>query len=354
MKITNIKVEKLKLELFKPLTVALGTIDNVETLLVKVETDEGIYGIGEGSPFTYVTGETLESALITAKMLTKHLIGENPLHIEKIHHIMDSEIVNNTAAKAAIDIALYDIKGKKMNAPLYQVLGGFSNQLETDVTIGIDTPENMAAEAKERVEQGFTILKIKAGIDSRQDIEAIRMIREAVGSKIPLRIDANQGWTKSEAVQTIKAMEAYHIEAVEQPLPYWDIDGMAYVRRKVDTGIMADESVHSPIDAAKVVKQEAADVLNIKLMKSSGLYPALKINAIAEASGFHCMVGCMLESKIAISAGASLAAAKKNITKVDVDSFLYVKDTGITDGFTIDNGIITLSEKPGLGIELNI
>ncbi|MEN1967896.1 dipeptide epimerase [Lentibacillus sp. N15] len=354
MKIKNIKVEKLKMELFKPLTVALGTIEDVETLLVKVETDEGLAGIGEGAPFAYVTGETLETAVVTAKMLAQRLIGHNPLEIEKIHHIMNSQIIGNTAAKAAIDMALYDIKGKQMEAPLYQVLGGYRNQFVTDITIGIDTPEHMAAEAKEKVHQGFTVLKIKAGIDPAQDIDAIKCIREGIGYDVRLRIDANQGWTAGEAVRVIKAIEPYWVEAIEQPLPYWDLEGMAFVRKKVNSNIMADESVHSPVDAWKVVKRDAADVINIKLMKSAGLYPALQINGIAEAAGLRCMVGCMLESKIGITAGASLVAAKKNITEADMDSFLYVKDTGITGGFTIENGVITLSDKPGLGIELNI
>lgn len=354
MKITNMKVEKLKMALFKPFTVALGTIENVETLLVKIETDEDVSGIGEGAPFAFVTGETMETSLSTTQSLGQLLIGEDPLNIERIHHIMDTTIIGNTAAKAAIDMALYDLKGKQMGAPLYKVLGGFSNQFKTDVTIGIDTPENMAQEAKEKAAQGFSILKVKCGIDAGQDIEAIRLIRHAIGDNIRLRMDANQGWTPAEAVQVMRAIEDHRVEAVEQPLPYWDVDGMAHVRKKVNIQVMVDESVHSPVDAMKVVKQDAADVLNMKLMKSGGLYKALGINRIAEASGIRCMVGCMLESKIGITAGASLVAAKKNITEADMDSFLYAKDPGIKGGLTLENGIITLPEKPGLGIELNI
>lgn len=354
MKITNLKVEKLKLELFKPLTVALGTIESVETLLVKVETDEGIYGIGEGAPFEFVTGETLETAITTAQLLGNRIIGQNPLNIEGIHEIMDKTIVGNTAAKAAIDIALYDLIGKHMNAPLYQVLGGYSNSFLTDVTIGIDTPETMANEAKDRVAQGFSILKIKAGLNPEQDIEAIKQIREAVGSSIRLRMDANQGWTVSDAVKVMNGVEKYQVEAVEQPLPSWDIDGMAYVRKKVPIPVIADESVHSPRDAYQVAKKQAADVINIKLMKSGGLYKAISINNIAEAAGIQCMVGCMLESKIAITAGASLVAAKKNITEADMDSFLYVKDIGINGGIQLDHGKITLPERPGLGIDLDM
>lgn len=354
MKISNIKIETLKLDLYKPFTVALGTIEHVETMLVQIETDEGIIGIGEGAPFEFVTGETLESSIKVAKLFRNMLIGENPLHIEKIHTMMDKMIVGNTATKAAFDIALYDIMGKKLNAPLYQILGGYSNSFTTDVTIGIDTPEIMAKEAKERVNSGFTILKVKAGLNAEQDIEAIQLIRETVGERIRIRMDANQGWTVPESIRVIKAMELLNIEAVEQPLPYWNIEGHAYIRNKVMTPIMADESLHSPQDALKIVKQDAADILNIKLMKSAGLYKAAQINHIAEAAGLTCMVGCMLESKIGITAGASLVAAKKNIADADLDSFLYIKDTGIQGGISIQNGVITLSEKPGLGIELEL
>src|SRR5699024_5777111 len=184
MKITKIKVEKLKLELFKPFTVALGTIENVETLLVKIETDAGISGLGEGAPFEFVTGESMETAVPTARMLSNLLVGENPLNIETIHEIMNRTIVGNTAVKAAIDIALYDLKGKYIGVPLYQLLGGYSNSFYTDMTIGIDSPENMAREASEKVNQGFSILKIKAGLDPQQDIQAIRLIRQAVGDTV--------------------------------------------------------------------------------------------------------------------------------------------------------------------------
>lgn len=351
MKITNMKIEPLRLKLLKPFTVALGTMDEVQTVLVQIETDEGISGIGEGAPFAPVTGETIETALPTAHTLSKLLIGENPLQIEKIHHIMDQNILGNTSVKAAVDIALHDILGKKAEAPLYQLLGGYKNAFATDMTIGIDSPEKMAAEAKEKVADGFQILKIKAGMDVTQDIAAIRLIREAIGDDIRLRVDANQGWTAAEALQFMQGAAQCRVDAIEQPLPYWDIEGMAYTRSKGAIPIMADESAHSPQDAMRIIRQDAADVINIKLMKSAGLYKAEKINAIAESAGLHCMVGCMLESKIGITAGASLVAAKKNITEADMDSFMHIKDPGIKGGLSIEKGIITLPEAPGLGID---
>ena len=249
----------------------------------------------------------------------------------------------NTSAKAAVDIALYDIKGKLMGQPLYKVLGGSVNQIVTDMTVGIDTPEAMAAEARERVEKdGFTILKIKAGINPSEDIQALTLIRQAVGPNIRLRVDANQGYTVSDAVRTLKAFEELGVEAVEQCLPSWDLDGMRFVRSKVDLKVMLDESVHTPIDAAKACKIDAADIINIKLMKCGGLYPAEKINAIAEQTmysawwlhagdqGGHC---CRCD----------LVAAKQNITEADCDSFMYAVDPemGMPGGFAVNGGVYT-------------
>ncbi len=353
MKITDVKVEKLQLKLDVPIKVAFGVVEYVQNLIVKIETDEGLYGIGEGAPLEFVTGETLDHVVIATRLLGRGIIGQDPLNLEKIHYIMDSTLSNNTSSKAAIDIALHDIKGKIMNAPLYKVLGGYTNKFDTDVTIGISTPEQMAKEAKERTAQGFKLLKIKAGIDPQKDIDAIKLIREAVGDNIRLRMDANQGWTVSDAVKVIKAVEKYKVEAVEQPLSHWDFEGMASVRNKADIMIMADESVFSPIDAIRIVRMKCADIINIKLMKSGGLYKAEQINAISQAANIRCMVGCMLESKIGITAAASLVAGKRNITEADMDSFLYIKDDVVDGGLKLENGTITLPEEPGLGISID-
>ena len=301
-------------------------------------------------------GGTDFTVLEALKLFRTGLIGMDPLDVEGIHRMMDRLLSGNTSAKAAVDIALYDIKGKLMGQPLYKVLGGSVNQIVTDMTVGIDTPEAMAAEARERVEKdGFTILKIKAGINPSEDIQALTLIRQAVGPNIRLRVDANQGYTVSDAVRTLKAFEELGVEAVEQCLPSWDLDGMRFVRSKVDLKVMLDESVHTPIDAAKACKIDAADIINIKLMKCGGLYPAEKINAIAEANHVQCMVGCMLETKVAIAAGVSLVAAKQNITEADCDSFMYAVDPemGMPGGFAVNGGVYTLSDKPGLGIDID-
>ena len=234
MKITDVKVETIRIPMKKPFRIAFAVQDHSLNVLVKISTDEGLWGIGEAAPFEPVTGESAATVLEALKLFRTGLIGMDPLDVEGIHRMMDRLLSGNTSAKAAVDIALYDIKGKLMGQPLYKVLGGSVNQIVTDMTVGIDTPEAMAAEARERVEKdGFTILKIKAGINPIEDIQALTLIRQAVGPNIRLRVDANQGYTVSDAVRTLKAFEELGVEAVEQCLPSWDLDGMRFVRSKV-------------------------------------------------------------------------------------------------------------------------
>ena len=210
MKITDVKVETIRIPMKKPFRIAFAVQDHSLNVLVKISTDEGLWGIGEAAPFEPVTGESAATVLEALKLFRTGLIGMDPLDVEGIHRMMDRLLSGNTSAKAAVDIALYDIKGKLMGQPLYKVLGGSVNQIVTDMTVGIDTPEAMAAEARERVEKdGFTILKIKAGINPSEDIQALTLIRQAVGPNIRLRVDANQGYTVSDAVRTLKAFEGH-------------------------------------------------------------------------------------------------------------------------------------------------
>lgn len=357
MKITNLKAEKVRIELTAPFRVAFAEIRYSENLLLKISTDEGIDGYGEAAPLPFVTGETIDSVVSVIHMLRPGLIGMNPLDIEKIHELMDGCIYGNSSAKCAVDLALYDLFGKSAGQPVYKLLGGYSNRVQNDITIGINTPELMAEEARQHVlRDGFHILKIKAGICVEDDIRAMRLIREAVGPDIRLRVDANQGYDVSDAVYALTEFKKAGIEAVEQCLPYWDFEGAAYVRSKVNgIRVMLDESIHNHLDAVRACKNGCADILNIKLMKCGGLFRASQINSIAEAFGVNCMVGCMMETKLATTAGVSLVAAKKNITEADCDSFLFYEDeqTGMAGGFTRDQDVFTLLDAPGFGLDIS-
>ena len=236
--------------------------------------------------------------------------------------------------------------------PLYKVLGGLSNEIETDMTVGIDTPEAMAEKARAHVKAGFNVIKTKVGTDIVSDLARVKAIREAVGDDVKIRLDANQGWHGKEAVELLSRLNEYDIELVEQPVPRYDFEGLKYVTAHSCVPVMADESCWDAKDALKLVSERAVDFINIKLMKCGGLYEAKKIVNIAEAAGVECMLGCMAEeSGIAINAAAALGAALKNITRADLDASFSLTELPYEGGFTIrDTRHLILSENPGLGL----
>ncbi len=357
MKIVNVTFEKLRLKLLDSFKIAFTSFDYVDNIILKITTDEGIVGYGEAAPFLPVTGETADGVLAVLELLKAGLIGRDPFDIESIHSYMDKVVYGNGSAKCAIDIAIYDIMGKAVGLPVYKLLGGQRQEIQNDITIGISTPEEMSAMAERYVkEEGFNILKIKAGINADEDIRTMALIRKKVGGDIRLRVDANQGYDVAQALYAIDGFKKYGVEAVEQCLPYWDCEGAAFLRSNVSgIKLMIDESIHNTKDAQRFVSAGSADILNIKLMKCGGLLQGLKINNIAEASGVTCMVGCMIETKIALTAGISLVAARKNITEADCDSFMFYDNSklGITGGFERNQDKFSLLDKPGLGIELS-
>ena len=352
MKITDIKTYMIRVPLVRPFRISLGVITHAVSCLVQIETDEGITGYGEGSPGPLITGENLEGTVETIRVLKSKLIGMDPRDIEAIYTVMNRGVAYAGTAKAAIDIACHDILGKSANMPLYRILGGLQNEIETDITVGIDTPEIMAARAKEHVDAGFNVIKTKVGTDIASDIARVKAIRESVGDDVKIRLDANQGWKAKEAVELLARLNEYDIELVEQPVPRYDFEGLKYVTDHSSVPVMADESCWDAKDAMKLVSHRAVDFINIKLMKCGGLYEAKKIVNIAEAAGVECMLGCMAEeSGIAINAAAALGAALKNITRADLDASFSLNELPYEGGFSvIDTRHLVLSENPGLGI----
>lgn len=354
MKITDIQAKIFSLELQAPVKVALGEIVQSDTVIVRVETDTGLYGFGEGAGIPFVTGETCGDILLAVSLLRETLIGLDPWAIGEAHQRMAAALTHHTAARAAIDLALYDLMGKAARLPLYRLLGGAQNVVETDKTISLAAPGFMADEAHALVQAGFRHVKIKAGLDPEEDLEAVRRIREAVGNAVHLKLDANQGWSVSQAIRTIRAMEPFGLETVEQPVAAWDVDGLAAVRAKTVTPIMADESCFSSRDALTLVERQAVDFLNIKLMKSCGLYDALRINAVAEAAGIGCMLGCMVESRLGIAAGAALVSACRNFRYADLDSTMFTREhPGIRGGYQADGPLLHLGDAYGIGVEVD-
>ncbi|MBS7616167.1 dipeptide epimerase [Candidatus Bathyarchaeota archaeon] len=350
MGIQQIEVYPVTLAYREPFRIAPGASIESHNVVVKIITDYGVVGWGESSPSERVTGETVGTVIKALDKIAPRLIGMCPLRIEHDVEIMDSAVAGNPAAKAAIDIALHDIFGKTVRKPLFRILGGYRTEVLTDITLGIKSPKEMARDAVKAVKKGFKALKVKVGVNPTEDIERIRLIREAAGENIQIRIDANQGWTPKQAIEVLNKIEKFNIQFAEQPVPAEDLNGLKEVKQNSPIPIMADESVHSPEDALRLI--EAVDMINIKLMKCGGIHNAKKIAAIAEAAGAPCMIGCMGESEIGIAAGAHLAAAVKNIQYADLDSDLLLKDKLATKGGTkVQNSTRIFTKNPGLGIK---
>ena len=349
MVITDIQFEVRNFRFEEPMKIAFATIVDMQTCIIRMLTDTGITGYGEAAPFPYVTGDNLETVICVGREMKEALVGVDPRALGKVHRIMDNMYAGNTAIKAGIDIACYDISAKAAGVPLYKFLGGDDPRVHSDVTIGIDEPARMAEAAKSWVDKGFDIIKVKLGQDIATDAKRIRAIRERVGERITIRIDANQGWSVKDTVRISRVLDGLGVDLIEQPVPAHDFEGLAEIRRKSDVRIAADESCHSIYDAVRLAAMRAVDVVNIKLMKCGGIYNALKIAAVCEASGIPNMIGCMGESTLANLAGMHLAAATDNIRDVDLDSVYILKQEDVYGGYDHEGGRVTLWDSPGIG-----
>ena len=353
MKIREIQLGKVSIPLKKPFKTALRVVYSAEDLIVKVIADTGEVGFGNSSPSVVITGDSQESALVAIRdTLGPRLIGQDVENLEGIAHLLDTGMIHNSSPKAALDIAVHDLFGQRFGLPLHQLFGGSRSSLETDLTISLNLPDDMVRDALEAVADGFTVLKLKVGNDPALDLQRVQAIRAAVGDGIKMRLDANQGWTPKQAVRTIQQLEAegLNIELIEQPVKAHDVDGLKYVTDHVDTDIMADESVFGPRDVFKLLAMRACDCINIKLMKAGGLYPAVKMANLAETRGIECMMGCMLESKVGITAASCLAAGKKIITRADLDTAMLLAQDPVLGGVSFTKNQLCLSDAPGLGI----
>ncbi|PAV31342.1 dipeptide epimerase [Virgibacillus profundi] len=355
MKIQNIETFQAAIPLHTPFKTALRTVTVAESIVVKITCDDGIIGWGEAPPTHVITGDSLASIDYVINGIFKPLlVGESILCRERMFEKVNTGVVGNPSAKAAMDMAIYDCIAQHAKMPLTQFLGGYHGKIETDYTVSVNSPEQMAQDAQQYVNDGFTVLKVKVGKDLIEtDIKRIQAIREQVGTETLIRLDANQGWSALEAVKAIRKMEdlGLNIELIEQPVKANDLKGLKYVTENTTTPIMADESVFSANDAKIVLEQGAADLINIKLMKAGGIHEALKIAQLAKTYGVDCMVGSMIETKIGITAAAHFAASQPNVTRYDFDAPLMLSADLVDGGIIYNGNVIDLGDKVGLGIK---
>ena len=353
MKITEVRLGRISVPLRVPFKTALRSVSSVEDVIVEIHTDTGAVGYGEAPPTGAITGDTTGAILGALKdHIIKTIVGRDVDDFEDLLQAVNACIVRNTSAKAAVDMALWDLYGQLYGIPVYKLLGGARKEIVTDITISVNDPEEMARDTLDAVSRGYDTLKVKVGAHPELDVARLSAVRAAAGDKTCIRIDANQAWSPKQAVRLLNQMQdrGLDIEFVEQPVKAHDFEGLKYVTERSYVPVLADESVFSPRDAVTIMQMGAADLVNIKLMKCGGLYNALKIASAAEVYGVECMIGCMLEAKISVNAAVHLACAKKIITKIDLDGPVLCSEDPILGGAVFDEQRITVSDAPGLGI----
>jgi L-alanine-DL-glutamate epimerase-like enolase superfamily enzyme len=350
---TRIELYKINLDFITPFRIALGEARRGEGIAVRIFTDTGLVGVGEGSPYWFITGETQAISFEASKAIAKLLLGKNPLAVEARLNEIDSFLVHNSTSKSAFDMALYDMLAKQAGLPLYALLGGEKREIVTDFTIGIGDPQTMAQKALDYVAEGACSLKVKLGTNRADDVRRIQTIREAVGMDLPIQLDANQGWNVVTAISTLQALAQYNITFCEEPVAHWNIKGLKRVHDLSPIPIMADESIFDHHDAARLAEMGACDYFNIKLAKSGGIHVGLKINAVGEAAGIACMVGGMFETRVGISAGAHLIAARSNIKFADLDTVHHYAEDPVIGGAVFNGCKVSLPDTPGHGADFD-
>jgi L-Ala-D/L-Glu epimerase len=349
--IQQVELYKLSIPLIEPFVTSLGRDDNAENVLVKIITKAGITGFGECSPYMPINGESIDTCYAVGQYFAQLLKGKNALAIEECIVAMDKLIYGNTSIKSAFDMALYDIASQNAGLPLYKFLGGSNDKtIITDYTVSIGDPKKMAADAMKIKAEGYPAIKIKLGNNGELDVARIKAIRESVGNTIPLRIDANQGWSVEEAIKTLQALGKYDIQHCEEPIARWNFMQLPRVKRESPIPIMADECCGDEHDAERLIALNACDYFNIKLGKSGGIFKALKMVKLAEQAHIRLQVGAMLESRLAMTAFAHFSLCSPIIEHFDFDTALMFSEDPVSGGIVYEkNGVVKVPEVIGLG-----
>jgi L-alanine-DL-glutamate epimerase-like enolase superfamily enzyme len=353
MKIRQFEVWPVEMRLAEPYTIAYETTDRVTNIFLRIVTDQGLIGHGCAAPDFHVTGETPASVMTAFDAtIAPVLSGVDPLRYALILERLRTGLGQQPAALAMVDMALYDLLGQIAGIPLYRLLGGYRTRIKTSITIGILSIEQTVEKARKQIAAGFRCLKIKGGIDVAVDIEKIMKIREAVGSTVELRFDANQGYTETDTLKFVEGTRKAKLELLEQPTPKAGHTILGRITNKVPIPVMADESLMNLGDAFRLAKNDVVDMANIKLMKVGGIYEAMKINAVANAANLEVMVGCMDESALAIAAGLHFALARPNVVYADLDGHLDLTGDPAVGSVVLRNGILYPNTNPGLAAQV--
>ncbi len=393
MPIASVRTHRVSSALHTPFVTALRRATAIDSLLVEVVDSDGRIGLGEAPQVWAVTGASIAGAQAAIEeMIAPRLIGRDPDDLNANCALVAKAVVGNETAKAAVDVALHDLAARRLGIPLPRLLGGPASSpsassapttiataapdaashratgpdsaaagregggivVPTDVTLAAGEADALAAAAKERVAEGFRVIKVKVGTDAAGDLARIKAVCDAVGAGVKVRLDANQGWSPRDAVRVINGISAagLPVELVEQPVAARDLDGLARVTQRVDIPIMADESVYGLRDLVEVIRRGAADMVNVKLAKCGGLGVARTLLALAESHGLGTCVGSMMEGPVGVGAAASLVAAYPTSAVSDLDAAWWLSESPVRGGLKYVNGMLVLPGTAGLGIEI--
>jgi L-alanine-DL-glutamate epimerase-like enolase superfamily enzyme len=353
MEIRNVTAELWTLPLHAPFAISQRIAYTAENVFIFVEAsdgDESIVGYGASAPVAYVTGETTESVQNAVRSVAEVLTGQKLDRLNPLLSVISEELADSPAARAGIEMAIYDAWAKLHRISLWQHFGAARNGVATDMTIPITSAEAAATLAQAASASGFSTLKIKVGAHEGPDadFDRIRAVVDAV-PRVRLRIDANQAFTPEGAIEFAGRLHAFNatVELIEQPVSHDDTDGLKAVRDAIAYPVFADEAARSPKHVWDLINRDAVDGVNIKLMKS-GITGALQIIDLCRVAGKKLMIGCMLETELGIAAATQIAAGTGAFDHVDLDSHhLLAPVPQVSGGLKHCGENLTIAHKSG-------
>ncbi len=351
MRITHVSYERLDLKLAVPYTIAYETIAKTTNFILKVETDGKLVGYGCAAPDKIVTGESPDEVERAIKnKIIPYLIGKDPFTYALLLTELKQILEKKSSSLAMVDLALFDLISKKAEVPLYKFLGGYQTSIATSITIGILSLEETLKHAKEYVDQGFSILKIKGGSNLEEDVEKMKKLHE-IYPNVTWRFDGNQGYSVVDSIAFVKATAPMGIQIFEQPTMIEAEEHLGEVTSQVAIPVMADESLKTLTDAFRLAQNERVDMINIKLQKVGGIMVGMHINSVAKSANLETMVGCIDECGLGIAAGLHFALSRPNILYADLDGHLELLNDPYKDIFNLKKGVLYPTGKYGLGVD---
>jgi len=357
--IGDVRVVLADIPVKRPHKMSFTTLHAVNFAFVRIETRAGLVGWGEaaclgGPTWSEESAESVQAVI--ERYIAPWFVGRDAASIEALRQEMARRVQGNPFARAAVEMALWDLNGRALGVPVHRLLGGrVRDRVPLSWSLAVDGIDAELEEARAKVALGHRIFKIKtAAHPLAHDVERVRRIRETVGAGVALRVDANQGWDRATALGAIRALEPYALDFVEQPLPKWDVDGMAELARRVTVPIMADESCGTPHEALAIARLGGVSILALKVTKSAGLVGTMAIARIAQAAGLGCYVGCMIETSLGTAAYLAAAVAAAPVTwGCELFGPLLLEGDVVHRPVQYADGAILALDGPGLGVDVD-